>query len=184
MKIRSVWLAVVLALISLGCSGEVSLSFGGESVDDAAVELIEGQEMRDFLNIGALTNGACDDPGTDEVGTHFACTADSPDGPLEFDVEIDREDHIFATPLNVISLDQQQFFMELGGNALGEQIGQEFPIDLLDCGDKALVYAAGTNAAVMDCSFGDVGEIYDATITISDVEQGLLSMVIADTPRS
>ena len=65
---------------------------------------------------------------------------------------------------------------------LEEQIGSEIGRDNLECGDGpiALDEDSSVLCAITDPTSGDV---YDATLTVSDTTTGEFDIVVADEPR-
>ena len=85
-----------LALVAVACtSGGIDFQIGGQSVQEAAVELIE-DDLADDL--GTELTAECPEVPDAEVGTEFMCTATTPEGDeIPVDAVIDREDHIALT---------------------------------------------------------------------------------------
>ncbi len=164
-----IWPIAALFVLT-GCS----FVLGGETPDEAAVDLIEGQEFQDQLDIGEITNAQCDMPTSDEVGTLFSCTADSAEGDLEFEVEIDSEDHIFAVPTNVIGDDAKASLGAGLAELIGSDLDIDFPESAVDCGEGITVFDPAGSDPMLSCPITDPesGEIYDATITITDTSTG------------
>jgi hypothetical protein len=172
----------VLASVALaaGCSGDVSFSIGGQSVEDAAVELIEG-ELADGIGLGEL-EADCPEVPDPEVGTEFGCTATTPDGAvIDFAGTVDREDHIDVETTNVIVADALGTFEAAGIDLVNETEGAALDASAMDCGDASIVIPAD---GAIDCTLTDPssGELYDATYTITDLSTGAFSLEW--TPRA
>jgi hypothetical protein len=170
-------LAVVLvmgAAVTAGCSGDISFSIGGQSVDDAAVELIEG-ELADGIGLGAL-EADCPEVSDPEVGTEFGCTATTPDGDvIEFAGLIDREDHIDVNTTNVIVADAIVNIEAAGIDLVNETEGATLDASAMDCGDASIIIPAD---GVVECTLTDTssGDLYDAVYTVTDVATGDFSL--------
>ena len=125
-----------MALVAAACSGSASFSIGGQSVEEAAEELIAG-ELAEQIGLGELTPScpAVEDP---EVGVTFSCTATTPDGlTIEFAGVVDREDHINVEATNLVSGPEieQRFYETL--NAQNPDAG--LTPDGVDCGGDVIV---------------------------------------------
>ncbi len=172
-------LVLAVVLFSSACSGSVDFSFGGQTPAEAAVELIEGDEMAQQLDIGVITEAVCEDPADTEVGTVFTCTATNEGETVEFDVELEPDDRIFASPTNVVD---QSFLVDYATSAvqsLNSANGFTLPDDAIDCGDRTVVLDADRQ---MTCKLTDPdsGIEYDAVLTVTDTESGSFSVEIRD----
>lgn len=142
----------VLALLALAASacgsGSIGFQIGGQSVEEAAVDLIETELAEDF---GTELTGECPEVSDPEVGTEFTCTATTPDGEvIPVDAVIDREDHIaltaaVATPATI-------------RNAAIEAIE----------GDLAEVVGADLTAECPEVDNADEGSTFSCTGTLPD----------------
>lgn len=173
---RSRALAAVLATVAFaaGCSGELSFSIGGQSVEDAAVELIEG-ELAEGIDLGPL-DADCPEVSDPEVGTEFACTATTPDGQvIQFEGLVDREDHIDVQTTNVIIADAIATFEAAGIDAIDRTEGTTLDVSAMDCGDASIVIPAD---GVVECTLTDPssGELWDAVYTVTDLSTGDFSL--------
>ncbi len=88
LRARTLLLTLATLFVVTACSGDISFSIGGQSVDDAAVELIEG-DLADQIGLGELT-AACPEVPDAEVGTEFDCTATTADGAVIEIAGVDR----------------------------------------------------------------------------------------------
>jgi hypothetical protein len=175
-------LMIAFSLLAAACSGSVEFSIGGESPDNAAEDLIEG-DIAEQAGLGELT-ADCEKPEDPEVGTFFDCTAETEDGQtILLTTEIDREDHIDVNSTNLITPQALPSFETAGTNALAEQFGVELPDGTIQCGDESVVLAAD---GTFVCSFEDPGngDIYDITYEVTDIDAGDFNLAIAETPRS
>lgn len=169
--------AVLLALLATACGGSVSFSVGGQSPSEAAVELIEGDAMAQRLGIDDITGAMCDEPTSEDVGTIFRCTATSDAKTVEFDVEIEADDRIFAGPTNVVDKDLLADYEVSAVQSLNDANGFGLPEDAMDCGERTVVLDA---ERTMICALTEpeTGEVFDAALTISDTEVGAFAVEI------
>jgi hypothetical protein len=181
---RTSLLLAAVVMSAAACSGSVSFSFGSShNAAEAAVKIIEGEDMQTLLGLGPINGGVCQEPLNTDVGTTFDCEAFVDAGALEFEVEIMEEERIFARPQNVVTQDALADIERSAANALTETNGEPVPADSLDCGDAAVLVS---KPLLLACDFVDPnnGDIYDAEIDIPDIDDGAFTVRIADAPRS
>jgi len=170
--------AVAAALLLAGaCSGSVSFSVGGESPAEAAVDLIEGDAMAQRLGLDDISDAVCDEPAEEEVGVIFECTATSGGNTIEFDVEIEAEDRIFAGPTNVVDGALLPDYEVSAVQSLNAANGFSLPDDAMDCGDRTVVLDA-ERTMICTITEPETGTVYDAALTVSDTETGAFSVEI------
>jgi hypothetical protein len=164
---RVLVLVLAAAVMAAGCSA--SFSIGGQTVEDAATDLIEG-ELTDQIGLGPLT-ASCPEVEDPEVGTEFTCTAATPDGEtIDFAGVVDREDHIDVSSVNVILGRAIPAYEAAGIDLVNEQSGSALDPSAMDCPEVSYVYGPGKT---MDCTLTDVdGSRYNATYTFTDTEGG------------
>ncbi len=157
---------LLLACLTAGlsaCSAEFSI--GGQSVEDAATELIEG-ELAEQLDL-ELT-AACPAVDEPEVGTEFTCTAITADGEtVNIAGLVDREDHIDLGTTNVVRGDALATIAGQLAGAVTEQVGFEVTAE---CGDTTVVLPAN-NELVCTVDSAEAGEA-PAIVTITDTDTG------------
>lgn len=167
--------ALVLAPLAAGCSFSV-----GGSPRSAAESAIEG----DLAEDGGLgeVEATCDEPASDEVGEEFTCTSTSDLGPLRWRVTIGEDDKVDVQSVNLVTAEGLDLLETEAVRLLEEQIGSEIGRDNLECGDGpiALDEDSSVLCAITDPASGDV---YDATLTVSDTTTGEFDIVVADEPR-
>ena len=169
---------ILVSLIASACSGSVSFSIGGQSPEDAAESLIEG-ELSD--QAGVELAAACDDLEDPGEGDSFNCTGTTPDGRIiEFVVDI-GEDEVFANSTNLLVPDAVPDFEQSVIDALNANAGLNLPAGSLDCGDGALIVPQDKNVV---CRLSDPNstDIYDTTITITDQANWRFDISVADEP--
>jgi hypothetical protein len=187
MRVRAWWkktpiaAMIVVALALSACGGSASFSFGGkDSPETVAEDLIEG-ELSDQLGFGALV-ASCESPGTSDVGTTFTCTGTVGATTIDFAAEVDREDHVSVVSTNVLLASDLVALETAAVQVLNDQFDLGLPEGAVDCGDSAVVL---NTANEMVCALTDPGngDIYDATLTITDMDQGTFDIDVAAAPR-
>jgi hypothetical protein len=167
-----------------------SCSASTTNYKDAATKIIEGQ-LQDELAMGELT-ASCEEPTSKDVGTTFACTADTPHGDtitLTAEIQNDEKDgkrkKVFVHTTNVLTAEN---LTEIEGEAariLSEKVGQDVPAEAIDCGQQAIVAAAGEPFM---CSLSDPSNptvVYDTSITLDDLTKPThLDIEVASSPRA
>lgn len=163
---------VAMAALAAGCGGDV---------ENTAIDLIEG-EIADQIGLGDL-DAECPENDGLEVGDTFSCTATLPDGRIvSFEGELDREDHIFVAPTNVIASETLPDLEELLAGEVASTIDVPVSADQVDCGPDAVVLDPD---GVMVCAITDTdtGDVYDLTITWTDLSAVEFSWELAAEPR-
>jgi hypothetical protein len=162
------------AAVTAGCSGDISFSIGGQSIEDAAVELIEG-DLAEGIGLGAL-EATCPEVADPAVGTEFDCTATTPDGAvIEFAGLVDREDHIDVQTTNVVVADAIGTFEAAGIDVINETEGTTLDASAMACGDSSIIIP-DDGAIGCELTLPDTGEVYDAVYTINDLATGDFSL--------
>lgn len=174
---RAVLVMGATILLAAGCS----FSIGGQSLSDAAVELIEG-DFSEQLGV-ELTNASCTDPASDEIGTTFACQATYAGDQVDFEVTVDAPDHIVARSTNLLYVDAQRAIGNAIATAFADQGIDGLVGEDLDCGGDAMVLAQDMTF-VCALSTPPDGDVYDTTIRITDLQDLTFDFVVADQPRS
>ena len=168
--------SIALSIVAVsGCSAEFSI--GGQSPEDAAVDLIEG-ELAD--QIGQPLTGACDDVDDPEVGTAFDCTGTTADGDvIDFVTLIDEEDHISVDSVNVVTAEAVGRFEAAAVEALGAETGVDLDPAAIDCGDGSVILPPSGD---MSCTVTDPtdGTVYEATLTVNDLDTGDFDIQVGD----
>jgi len=170
---------MVGALVFSACSGSASFSFGGQTPAEVAVDLIEGDAMAQRLGIDGLTSAMCEDPPDTEPGTVFPCTAQSAGKTVEFEVELEVDDRIFAAPTNVVDARFLGDYETSAVQALNDANGFTLPVDSIDCGDSSVVLDTDN---LMICTLTDPenGTVYDAVLTVLDTNIGAFDVEIVE----
>ena len=173
-------LVAAAALVLASCSGEVTLSFGGRSADDAAVDLIEG-DLAVQLGLGPLEANcqAVEDP---EVGDTFPCTAFTEAAEtVRFAGVVEDEDSIEVTSENVILADALPVVEAAAVEALESATGMTLGVENFDCGDRSVIVDLG---GTLDCVLTDPGngDRYAATVTVNSREPLNIDVAVGEAP--
>lgn len=167
-----------LLIVATGCSA--SFQIGGVSVEDAAINLING-DLAQSVGRGPLAT-TCGEVADPQVGTEFECRSRTEDNEqIDWAVVVDREDHIDVQSQNVVLV---SVLPELETNAVTALYGTDNPLGVaIDCGERSRILDANT----MVCDAAAAAEpsvIHDATFTFSDVETGDFEVIVSEEPRS
>ncbi len=165
----SVALATAAALSASACSGEFSL--GGESLESAGENLIEGEIATSLGQELVATCPAISDP---EVGATFSCTAATPGGDvIHFDGLVDAEDHIDLQSTNVITEDGLVNYERVGAEVLEPEINAALDID---CGvDPVILPDSNEFTCEGSDEFGNTAPII---FTITDLDTGDFEVIV------
>jgi hypothetical protein len=170
----------VLSIVMAACSAEVSFSVGGQSAEEAAVDLIEG-DLADQIGLGPL-DASCQDIDDLEVGDMFGCTAFVESGDvIRFVVVADAEDSIDVTSQNLILAEAVPTLEAAAVEALESGTGLSLGVENFDCGDRTVIVEEGGDVA---CVLTDPsnGDRYEATVTLNSREPLNIDVVVAETP--
>lgn len=160
---------VVLA----SCSG--SFSIGGQTVEEAAVELIEG-ELSEIVGLTFVAD--CPEVVDPEVGTEFSCTAATDRGAIaHFDVLVDREDHIDVQTTNLVSVEAFPKFESVISDGIAEESGGAQVV--VDCGEEAIIADAADS---FSCALTGDGADPEASVvvTVTDFDDGTIEYETTD----
>lgn len=158
-----------------------SCSFGGDSIGDSAVALIEGDLA---TNLGlSLTDAACDEPASEAVGTTFDCNALHDGVRVDIEVLIDREDHIIASTTNVVRPDALAVIKATVIESMNEQGDFGLTSEALDCGEVAVVL---DQDQIFRCGLTEPGtsNVFDTSIRMNDLATLSFDFEVASQPRA
>lgn len=131
--------ACLVGALAIGVSGvacSVEFTIGGEALEDAAVDLIEGALGE---QLGLTLDATCPAVEDPEVGTSFTCTAVTADGRTVFvDGLVDRADHIDLSTRNAVRTDSIARIEDLIIRSIADQTGEAYEVD---CGSETIVAA-------------------------------------------
>ena len=176
-----VLVTVALVLVLAACSSEPEVD---TSVDPKtlAEQMIAG-ELATNIGLGPLT-GVCSDPGPLAVGSAFGCTATTEQGQvIQVAGAVNSEGRLQLTTSNLVSAAALPSFERDAAAALNNSVGSNFTADAVDCGNTSLVLPADF---VMGCALKQPasGEVFDLTLTITNLDARTFSLVVGDLPRS
>lgn len=173
---------IVAAAILLGaCSSEPAADTSSDP-RNLAERMIAG-DLATTVGLGPLV-GVCNEPGPLTVGTTFGCTATTEAGQVIHLVGmVNGEGRIELTTSNLVSAAAVPSFEREAAAALNNSVGSNFTADSVDCGNTALVLPPDL---VMGCALimPASGEVYDLTLTVTDLDARRFSLVVGDQPRS
>jgi hypothetical protein len=178
-----VGLAIAVALLAAGCSGEVSFQVGGKDPQDAAEDRIESQEFVDGVGLGELT-AECNDPGDVEAGDTFLCTADTESGEvIDITASIVDDETLNVRSTNLLVASDVRQVSQAAVRLLNEQNDLSLPPGAIDCGDSSIVLP---DDKIVRCVFNDpaTGRQYATAITIVDLDTGRIEVNVSGQPRS
>lgn len=176
-------LFIALALVAAGCSG------GGDTDPEAApaerslAERMITDDLATDVGLGPLAP-SCNDPGVYAADTAFTCTAlTGPGDVINVHGSVNGDGHLNLATTNVIRAAALASFELEVAALLNNTVGSNLTADAVDCGSTAIVLAADlemTCALVMPAS----GQIFDVTLTITDLEGRKFALRVADEPRN
>ena len=172
-----VWFLFVLAVVASGCS--FSASVGG-TPQSAAEEVIE-DELAGELGLGEI-EAECGEPPNEDEGSTFLCTSETDRGLVRWEATIVDEDTVNVQSLNVL-VDSDVEALEVAAvGELEQAVGTTLGTENFDCGDAPLVLSSDDRLV---CGLTDAanGDVYDTTLTITDMSSGAFEFEVAPEPR-
>ncbi|MFV0258530.1 MAG: hypothetical protein ACK5PP_08810 [Acidimicrobiales bacterium] len=174
----------VAAMVAAGCSGDGEPEPVAAGTDPAqvATSMIE-TTMAARLDIGPL-DGGCDEPGPLAVGSTFRCAAVTETGePVDVVAAVAGDGHLQLTTTNVIRADAVPAFERQAASMLNQYEGTNFTAEAVDCGDGTVVLG---DDMVLGCglSMPVSGDVYDLTLTITNLDARHFALAVAPTPRA
>lgn len=172
---------VVVAILMSGCTSEPEVDTSADP-KGLSEQMIAG-ELSTELGLGPLV-GICNDPGPVAVGSTFACTATTEPGDVvQLSGQVNPEGRIELTTTNVVSSAALPSFEREAAAALNNSVGSNFTAESVDCGVAAVVLGADF---VLPCALNmpSSGDVFDLTLTITDLDARRFSLVVGDQPRS
>lgn len=178
-----------LRLLSMALAATVLLVTGCRSASEEELSLrsiaedMIVTEVAAQAGLGELT-AICPDVAEVAVGTTFDCTATSDASPvLGVTGIIDGEGRVMLATTNMITAAALPSFERRAAEALNAQVGSQLVEDSIDCGEQPVVFGQDR---VMVCALEDplTKDIFDISMTITDIENREFSLVVAESPRS
>jgi len=174
-------LGTSLAVFAAACNASAEVHIGSPPVEKSAETAIEDQ-LADQLGLGALT-ARCNAPATEDVGTKFRCTAETPDGRVVEFMAVITESGASVETTNVLRAEKIPAFEAAVVRSVAEATKVDLADDAVDCGEETLL--ADESGEVV-CAITDPdGVVWDITIDISRLTAGGkgFDWQIADRPR-
>ena len=160
-QIKVIAAGAVIAALATGCE----FSIGGESADQAAVKLIEGEFA---TNIGFDVTANCPPVDSQEIGTTFSCTATTAEGEtIQIAGEIDAEDHINVWSTNLLLPDDLDALEKAGAETLEPEIQAQLKIE---CSSEPVIL--GSNSELTCLGTDEFNNQADIIFTITDTQTG------------
>ncbi len=172
--------AVAVALVLGACTSEPEVDTAADP-QTLSEQMIAG-DLATALGLGPLV-GICNDPGPVAVGTTFACTATTETGDVvQVAGTVNSEGRIELVTTNVVSATALPSFERDAAAALNNSVGSNFTAESVDCGAAAVVLGP---EFVLPCALmmPSSGDVFDLTLTITDLDARRFSLVVADAPR-
>jgi hypothetical protein len=179
--VSSVALAVAAAILFGACSPAPEVE---TAVDPKllAEQMIAG-DLSSALGLGPLV-GICNDPGPLAVGSAFSCTATTEVGDVvQIDGVVNSEGRIELATSNVVSDAALPSFEREAAATLNNSVGSNFTAESVDCGVGSIVLGSDF---VLPCALmmPSSGDVFDLTLTITDLDGRRFGLVVGDAPRS
>ncbi len=178
MHVRTALSFIAVSAMVAACSGNVSFSIGGQSAEDAASELIEGDLSE---QVGLTLTASCPELEDPAQGDQFDCTGTADDGRvIIFTVDI-GDNEVFANSTNMLVASAVPGFEQSIVDALNTENALELPDGSLDCGNGPII--VGSDSTVL-CRLNDPNsaDVYDTTITITDQANWRFNIDVANEP--
>lgn len=146
--------------------------------------MVTGAIQAEAATLG-LTDVAvtCEDPLDAEVGTSFGCVSTTSLGTVDWVVTIAEGARIQAATVNLIRADLAGTIEQVAVESLEAQAGAPLGLENFDCGPGPFVLDANL-AMVCALTQPTSGQIYDATLTFTDLDTGAFRVTVAEDPRS
>ena len=163
----------------MASAASCSFSFG-DTPEGVAEELIE-TELASSLGIEDVM-ADCEAPPNRDPGPTFACTSETDLGNIAWEAVMEDENTVNVNSVNLLAPSDVDVLESSAAEVLGAEAGIGLTADGFDCGDAAIVLGDDLTVA---CAVTDPasGDIYDATIEITDLETGTFNVEVADQPR-
>lgn len=160
------WLLVGLGVAPAGCSFSFSV---GATPESTAEDLIEN-DFTEQLGLSDVV-AECGKPPNTDPGSTFTCTSTTDIGEISWLATIEEGDRVGVEATNLLESDDVSSVEALAIQQVEAETGVTIGIEDIDCGTGPLVLGAGNTLA---CSLTSplTEEVYETTITFSDVETG------------
>jgi hypothetical protein len=175
--------AVVAVVVVFGLSG--CRSSADDQVTPTPRQVSESlirSTVSDQLDLGPLAP-SCPEVQPVGVGATWECTATTEDQRLvALNGQVDGEGRVRVVTTNVISAAALPGFERVAAETLNADFGSSLTVDDIDCGDRSVVF--GEDRSMVCGLFDpDTQQIYDATLTVFDIETRRFEIAVAAEPR-
>ncbi|MCP3992653.1 MAG: hypothetical protein GY724_26520 [Actinomycetia bacterium] len=181
MRVATIIIAFTGALLLTGCSSSEPEVSTDDQPGSLAEEMITG-ELATTVGLGPLTS-TCNTPPVLAIDTTFECTAMTEAGEvIQIHGSVNPEGKLALVTTNLVSAPALPSFEREVAAILNDSVGSNFTAASVDCGSTAVVLPADF---VMGCALVMPAsrEIFDVTLTISDLDQRTFSLLVSDQPR-
>jgi hypothetical protein len=157
----------------------------GPDTKGRAEAMIAG-DLATAVGLGPLVP-SCNEPGPLAVGAAFTCTAarttQPPGEPIQVEASVLSNGHLNLVTRNLVSAAALPSFERRAAAQLNESSGTNFTADSVDCGNTAVVLPV---TATLECALimPASGEVFDLTLTITDLDARNFALVVGANPRS
>jgi hypothetical protein len=182
LRVSTIIIAVIGALVLAACSSSEPEAGPDGEPPSLAAEMIEG-ELATSIGLGPLVP-SCNDPAVLALDSVFDCTATTETGDvIQLHGSVTPEGKLALMTTNLVSASALPGFEREVAAMLNDSVGSNFTAESVDCGSTAVVlppdFVMGC-ALVMPAS----GEVFDVTLTITDLDGRAFSLVVSDQPRT
>ncbi len=153
----------------------------GDTPEGVAKKLIE-TDLADQLGLGEIT-ATCQKPPNRDVGTTFTCSSPSEYGVVNWTATMADAKTVTVESDNLVTMAVLPQIETAAATSLSASIGTSITDADVDCGPNPVVLADDLS---MVCTLTDPGngDLYDTTLTFTDLQQGAFDISVADAPRS
>jgi len=177
---KRIAVSLVFVVIASSCAAEFSIG-GSSELDSERAALLVNEEFEDSLGFGPLET-RCAVPNDLTEGDVFTCTSETADGDVLKWSALATSDS--GADIQSDNLLNEPTVEELEAAVVGVLADEGLPVvvDDIDCGSSARILG-DDNELVCGITETTTGDVYDITITISDMADLSFDVVIADDPR-
>ncbi len=169
-------------LLLAGCSSSDPEATTDDLPRSLADEMIMG-ELATTIGLGPLTS-TCNTPAVLAIDTVFDCVATTEAGQsIQIHASFDPEGKLALVTTNLVSAPALPSFEREVAAMLNDSVGSNFTAESVDCGSTAVVLPPDFT---MGCALAmpASAEVFDVSLTISDLDGRTFSLVVSDQPRA
>ena len=169
------------ALAAAGALLLVVACSSGDTPKGAAEKLIEG-DLATQLGLGKIA-ATCETPPDRDAGTTFTCASPTEFGTISWLATMADKDNINVESTNLVKADVLPDIERVAVASLEQEVGQPLGVENFHCGDKPVVLSADNTMVCALTDPADPNVVYDATVTVTDLATGAITVAVSDTPR-